>query len=67
MPDEAEALTTKQYPELLFYDWNTQYSGGIMAGIEDGVIEPISEIPEYKEKVPNFRSLPVCDHRQQVY
>ena len=46
-------LTTKQYPDLLYYDWS-QYSGGALAGVEDGVIVPISEIPEYKEKVPNW-------------
>ena len=57
-------LTTKQYPDLLFYDWNTQYSGGIMAGIEDGVIVPISEIPEYKEKVPNW--FKVLDEHPEV-
>lgn len=47
-------LTTGDYPDLLYYDWNTYYSGGTMAAIEDGVIVPISEIPEYKEKVGNW-------------
>ena len=47
-------LTSKKYPDLLYFDWNTQYNGGMLAGVEDGVIVPISEIPEYKEKVPNW-------------
>ena len=46
-------LVSGEYPDLLYFDW-TQYSGGAMAGVEDGVIVPISEIPEYKEKVPNW-------------
>ncbi|MBR1586481.1 MAG: extracellular solute-binding protein [Clostridia bacterium] len=46
-------LVSGEYPDLLFFDW-TQYSGGAIAGVEDGVIVPISEIPEYKEKVPNW-------------
>ncbi len=57
-------LTSKKYPDLLFYDWNTQYNGGIMAGVEDGVIVPISEIPEYKEKVPNW--FKVLDEHPEV-
>ena len=47
-------LVSGEYPDLLFYDWDSNYNGGTMAGIEDGVIVPISEIPEYKEKVPNW-------------
>ena len=46
-------LVSGEYPDLLYFDW-TQYSGGALAGVEDGVIVPISEIPEYKEKVPNW-------------
>lgn len=46
-------LVSGEYPDLLYFDW-TQYSGGAQAGVEDGVIVPISEIPEYKEKVPNW-------------
>lgn len=46
-------LTSGDYPDLLYYDWN-QYSGGAQAGIEDGVIVPVGQIPEYKEKVPNW-------------
>ena len=46
-------LVSGEYPDLLYFDW-TQYSGGAMAGVEDGVIVPVSEIPEYKEKVPNW-------------
>ena len=57
-------LTSKKYPDLLFYDWNTQYNGGILAGVEDGVIVPISEIPEYKDKVPNW--FKVLDEHPEV-
>lgn len=38
-------LVSGEYPDLLYYDW-TQYSGGALAGVEDGVIVPVSEIPE---------------------
>lgn len=41
------------WPDLLYYDWS-QYSGGALAAVEDGVIVPVSEIPEYKEKVSNW-------------
>lgn len=47
-------LASGEYPDLLYYDWNSLYSGGAIAGVEDGVIVPISTIPEYKEKVPNW-------------
>ncbi len=57
-------LTSRDYPDLLYYDWNTQYSGGALAGVEDGVIVPISEIPEYKEKVPNW--FKVLDEHPEV-
>ncbi|MGI6691830.1 MAG: hypothetical protein ACOX63_13465 [Christensenellales bacterium] len=56
-------LTTRDYPDLLYYDW-AQYSGGALAGVEDGVIVPISEIPEYKEKVPNW--FKVLDEHPEV-
>lgn len=46
-------LVSGDYPDLLYFDW-TQYTGGAIAGVEDGVIVPVSEIPEYKEKVPNW-------------
>ncbi len=46
-------LVSGEYPDLLYYDW-TQYSGGALAGVEDGVIVPVSEIPEYKEQVSNW-------------
>jgi len=57
-------LTSRKYPDLLYFDWNTQYNGGILAGVEDGVIVPISEIPEYKEKVPNW--FKVLDEHPEV-
>ena len=57
-------LTSRKYPDLLYFDWNTQYNGGMMAGVEDGVIVPISEIPEYKEKVPNW--FKVLDEHPEV-
>ena len=57
-------LTSKKYPDLLYFDWNTQYNGGMLAGVEDGVIVPISEIPEYKEKVPNW--FKVLDEHPEV-
>ena len=47
-------LTSQEYPDLLFYDWDRNYNGGMLAGVEDGVIVPISEIPEYKAKVQNW-------------
>ena len=56
-------LVSGEYPDLLFFDW-TQYSGGALAGVEDGVIVPISEIPEYKEKVPNW--FKVIDEHPEV-
>ena len=49
-------LISGEYPDLLYYDWS-QYPGGALAAVEDGVIVPISEIPEYKEKVPNWFSV----------
>ena len=45
-------LVSGEYPDLLFFDWNNNYPGGVLGGVEDEVIVPISEIPEYKEKVP---------------
>ena len=56
-------LVSGEYPDLLYFDW-TQYSGGAMAGVEDGVIVPVSEIPEYKEKVPNW--FKVLDEHPEV-
>lgn len=47
-------LTSGEYPDLLFYDWNANYNGGVLAGIADGVIVPISKIEEYKALVPNW-------------
>ena len=47
-------LTTGEYPDMMFYNWDANYSGGTLAGVEDGVIVPISEIPEYKALVPNW-------------
>ena len=49
-------LVSGDYPDMLYFDWN-QYSGGASAAVEDGIILPISEIPEYKEKVPNWFDL----------
>lgn len=49
-------LVSEDYPDMLYFDWN-QYSGGASAAVEDGIILPISEIPEYKEKVPNWFNL----------
>ena len=46
-------LVSGDYPDLLFFDWNN-YSGGAMAGVEDGIILPISPNEEYKEKVSNW-------------
>ncbi|MBR3105704.1 MAG: extracellular solute-binding protein [Clostridia bacterium] len=46
-------LVSGEYPDILSYNFD-DYSGGWLAGVEDGIIVPISEIPEYKEKVPNW-------------
>lgn len=47
-------LTGGEYTDLIFFDWNTNYNGGVLAGIADGVIVPISENEEYKALVPNW-------------
>ena len=57
-------LTSGEYPDLLFFDWANNYNGGVLAGVEDEVIVPISEIPEYKEKVPNW--FKVLDEHPEV-
>ncbi len=46
-------LVSGDYPDLLFYDWNN-YSGGIEAAIEDGIVLPISSNPDYVAKVQNW-------------
>jgi putative aldouronate transport system substrate-binding protein len=46
-------LVSGDYPDMLFYDWNN-YSGGAMAGVEDGIILPISTNEDYKAKVSNW-------------
>jgi putative aldouronate transport system substrate-binding protein len=46
-------LVSGDYPDLLFFDWNN-YNGGAEAGVEDGIILPISTNPDYKAKVPNW-------------
>ena len=56
-------LTSGKYPDLLYYDWS-RYPGGVLAAVEDGVIVPVSEIPEYKEKVPNW--FKVLDEHPEV-
>ncbi|MBQ6382268.1 MAG: extracellular solute-binding protein [Clostridia bacterium] len=57
-------LVSGEYPDLLFFDWNNNYPGGVLGGVEDEVIVPISEIPEYKEKVPNW--FKVLDEHPEV-
>ena len=47
-------LTSGEYPELLFFNWASQYNGGFEAGIEDGVIYDWSQDPESKEKLSNW-------------
>ncbi len=46
-------LVSGDYPDMLFFDWNN-YSGGAEAGMEDGIILPISTNEDYKAKVSNW-------------
>jgi putative aldouronate transport system substrate-binding protein len=46
-------LVSGDYPDMLFFDWNN-YSGGATAGVEDGIILPISTNEDYKAKVSNW-------------
>ena len=39
-------LTSGEYPDLLFFNWASQYNGGFEGGIEDGVIYDWSKDPE---------------------
>ena len=50
----ADAASSGNYPDLLYYDFAAQYPGGVVAAKEDGVVLGISENPEYKAAVSNW-------------
>jgi len=47
-------LTSGQYPDMLSFNFDTQYTGGRMAAVEDGVIWDYSKDPEAPEKMKNW-------------
>jgi len=57
-------LTSGQYPDMLFFNWDSQYNGGFEAGIEDGVIYDWSKDPEAREKLSNWYK--VLEEREEV-
>ncbi len=47
-------LASGDYPEVIFHDWN-QYSGGLRAAIDDGIVVNLGE--SYRDKLPNWFAL----------
>ena len=50
------AISGDEWPDIIYWDWSN-YSGGVAAAIEDGLILPISTNEEYWNLMPNFRAL----------
>lgn len=44
-------LMSGDYPDIIKYDWNGQYNGGLQAAVEDGIIIAFDD---YKEWMPNW-------------
>jgi putative aldouronate transport system substrate-binding protein len=47
-------LASGNYPEVVYNNWNN-YSGGLAAAIEDGIVVNLSEL--YRDKLPNWFGL----------
>ncbi|MCL2319551.1 MAG: hypothetical protein FWC45_05650 [Treponema sp.] len=49
-------LNSGDLPDALYYLW-INYSGGVLGGINDKIILPVSRVPEYWDLMPNFRAI----------
>lgn len=48
-------LASKNLPDMIFYDWQSGYSGGITKAVSDGIAIPLNDL--INEYAPNFKAL----------
>ena len=48
-------VASQQYPDLIYYSWQTAYAGGLAKAIDDGVAIPLNDLID--EYAPNLKAL----------
>lgn len=48
-------IASNNLPDMIFYEWQTSYSGGLAKAISDGVAIPLNDLID--EYAPNFKAL----------
>ena len=48
-------IASNQLPDIIFYNWQSQYTGGLAKAIADGVAIPLNDL--LAENAPNFTAL----------